>query len=173
MENAGYQASAVAVNEFAPPVWMAYPGKSGAIGQLPRENIRRSWRTCCSLLPPWAMTLSPRVEALMALPQNAGFTPDQTSGLALPKPCSRRLTGPANPDRAITVDRALITLAEQSRGASGPVRPRSGCHSLRSAKADDKSGSRKTPLSEVFEDQMALRRISLLLFQADLAAPKA
>jgi cobalamin biosynthesis protein CobW len=64
----------------------------------------------------------------------------------------------------------VIALADAEAVADGPFRARSRPPSMRSVLADD-SIDHETPLSEVFEDQIACADI-VLLTKPDLAGPE-
>jgi cobalamin biosynthesis protein CobW len=96
------------------------------------------------------------------------ITPDhiliETSGLALPKPLLKAFDWPEIKSR-ITVD-GVIALADAEAVAAGRFAPDPAA--VDAQRAADASLDHETPLSEVFEDQIACADI-VLLTKADLA----
>ena len=100
----------------------------------------------------------------MALPTRPDHIIIETSGLALPKPLLRAFDWPAIRSR-ITVD-GVVTLADAEAVAAGRFAPDPAA--VQAQRAADPSIDHETPLSEVFEDQIACADI-VLLSKADLA----
>jgi cobalamin biosynthesis protein CobW len=150
MENAGSKRLAVLVNEFGTA------GVDGDILELANGCI------CCTV----ADDFIPTIEALMALPETPDHILIETSGLALPKPLLKAFDWPAIRSR-ITVD-GVITLADAEAVVSGQFAP--DLEAVAAQRDADDSLDHETPLSEVFEDQIACADI-VLLSKADLAGP--
>lgn len=100
----------------------------------------------------------------MAMPQRPDHILIETSGLALPKPLLKAFDWPAIRSR-ITVD-GVIALADAEAVAAGRFAP--DVAAVDAQRAADESIDHETPLSEVFEDQIACADI-ILLSKADLA----
>jgi cobalamin biosynthesis protein CobW len=106
----------------------------------------------------------PTIEALMSLSAQPEHILIETSGLALPKPLLKAFDWPDIRSR-ITVD-GVIALADAEAVASGQFAPNlAGVEAQREA---DNALDHETPLSEVFEDQVACADL-ILLTKADLA----
>jgi len=165
MENAGSKRLAVLVNEFGTAGVDGDILKSCAIDNCPAENIVElaNGCICCTV----ADDFIPTIEALMALPQTPDHILIETSGLALPKPLLKAFDWPAIRSR-ITVD-GVITLADAEAVASGQFAP--DLDAIAAQREADDSLDHETPLSEVFEDQIACADI-VLLSKADLAGPE-
>lgn len=165
MENAGSKSLAVLVNEFGTAGVDGDILKSCAIDNCPAENIVElaNGCICCTV----ADDFIPTIEALMALPQTPDHILIETSGLALPKPLLKAFDWPAIRSR-ITVD-GVITLADAEAVASGQFAP--DLEAIAAQRDADDSLDHETPLSEVFEDQIACADI-VLLSKADLAGPE-
>ena len=165
MENAGSKRLAVLVNEFGTAGVDGDILKSCAIENCPAENIVElaNGCICCTV----ADDFIPTIEALMALPQTPDHILIETSGLALPKPLLKAFDWPAIRSR-ITVD-GVITLADAEAVASGQFAP--DLEAIAAQRDADDSLDHETPLSEVFEDQIACADI-VLLSKADLAGPE-
>ena len=165
MENAGSKRLAVLVNEFGTAGVDGDILKSCAIDNCPAENIVElaNGCICCTV----ADDFIPTIEALMALPQTPDHILIETSGLALPKPLLKAFDWPAIRSR-ITVD-GVITLADAEAVASGQFAP--DLEAIAAQRDADDSLDHETPLSEVFEDQIACADI-VLLSKADLAGPE-
>ncbi|MGB6637692.1 MAG: cobalamin biosynthesis protein CobW, partial [Bradyrhizobium sp.] len=88
----------------------------------------------------------------------------ETSGLALPKPLLKAFDWPEIRSR-ITVD-GVIALADAEAVAAGRFAPNPAA--IEAQRAADENIDHETPLSEVFEDQIACADI-VLLTKADLA----
>ena len=153
---------AVLVNEFGT---MGVDGdilKSCADENCPAENIVElaNGCICCTV----ADDFIPTLERLMAMPVKPDHILIETSGLALPKPLLKAFDWPAIRSR-ITVD-GVIALADAEAVAAGRFAPDEAAVDAQ-RRADD-SLDHETPLSEVFEDQIACADI-VLLSKADLA----
>jgi cobalamin biosynthesis protein CobW len=146
---------AILVNEFGTVGVDGDILKSCADDNCPVENIVElaNGCICCTV----ADDFIPTIEALMALPTRPDHIVIETSGLALPKPLLKAFDWPAIRSR-ITVD-GVITLADAEAVAAGRFAP--------NPEAMGQS-DHETPLSEVFEDQIACADI-VLLSKADLA----
>ncbi|MBW0158035.1 cobalamin biosynthesis protein CobW [Sedimentimonas flavescens] len=153
---------AVLVNEF---------GTVGVDGEIlrqcadencPDENIVElaNGCICCTV----ADDFIPTIEALMARPTRPDHILIETSGLALPKPLLKAFDWPAIRSR-ITVD-GVIALADAEAVAAGRFAP--DVEAVNAQREADDSIDHETPLSEVFEDQIACADI-VLLSKADLA----
>ncbi len=153
---------AVLVNEFGT---MGVDGdilKSCADENCPEENIMElsNGCICCTV----ADDFIPTLERLMAMPQKPDHILIETSGLALPKPLLKAFDWPAIRSR-ITVD-GVIALADAEAVAAGRFAPDEAA--VQAQRAADDALDHETPLSEVFEDQIACADI-VLLSKADLA----
>lgn len=162
MANPGGRRLAVLVNEF---------GSQGVDGEIlkgcadeacPAENIVElaNGCICCTV----ADEFIPTMEALMALPQRPDHILIETSGLALPKPLLKAFDWPAIRSR-ITVD-GVIALADAEAVAAGRFAP--DIAAVKAQQAADPGLDHETPLSEVFEDQIACADL-VLLTKGDLA----
>ena len=153
---------AVLVNEFGT---MGVDGdilKSCADENCPAENILElsNGCICCTV----ADDFIPTLERLMAMPVKPDHILIETSGLALPKPLLKAFDWPAIRSR-ITVD-GVIALADAEAVAAGRFAPDEAA--VQAQRQADESLDHETPLSEVFEDQIACADI-VLLSKADLA----
>ena len=153
---------AILVNEFGT---LGVDGdilKSCADEACPVENIVElaNGCICCTV----AEDFIPTIEALMALPTRPDHIIIETSGLALPKPLLKAFDWPAIRSR-ITVD-GVVTLADAEAVAAGRFAP--DPDAVQAQRLADDSIDHETPLSEVFEDQIACADI-VLLSKADLA----
>ena len=162
MENAGSKRLAVLVNEFGTAGVDGDILKSCAIDNCPAENIVElaNGCICCTV----ADDFIPTIEALMALPTRPDHILIETSGLALPKPLLKAFDWPAIRSK-ITVD-GVIALADAEAVAAGRFAP--DIAAVDAQRAADDSLDHETPLSEVFEDQIACADV-VLLTKADLA----
>lgn len=153
---------AVLVNEF---------GSVGVDGEIlrqcadencPDENIVElaNGCICCTV----ADEFIPTIEALLSRPVRPDHILIETSGLALPKPLLKAFDWPAIRSR-ITVD-GVIALADAEAVAAGRFAPDPAA--VQAQREADESIDHETPLSEVFEDQIACADI-VLLSKADLA----
>ncbi len=149
---------AVLVNEF---------GDVGVDGDLirgcadencPEANIVELTNgcICCTV----ADEFIPAIEALLALDPKPDHIVIETSGLALPKPLLKAFDWPDLRSR-ITID-GVITVADAEAVAAGRFAPNPA------QLGADQDADHETPLSEVFEDQIACADL-ILLSKADLA----
>ncbi len=161
MRNPQGRRLAVLVNEFGTVGVDGDILKSCADENCPEENIVElaNGCICCTV----ADDFIPTIEALMALPQRPDHILIETSGLALPKPLLKAFDWPAIRSR-ITVD-GVIALADAEAVAAGRFAP--DVAAVEAQRAADGSVDHETPLSEVFEDQIACADI-VLLTKADL-----
>jgi cobalamin biosynthesis protein CobW len=153
---------AILVNEFGT---LGVDGdilKSCADANCPVENIVElaNGCICCTV----ADDFIPTIEALMALPVRPDHILIETSGLALPKPLLKAFDWPAIRSK-ITVD-GVIALADAEAVAAGRFAP--DLAAVEAQRLADPSLDHETPLSEVFEDQIACADI-ILMSKADLA----
>ena len=153
---------AVLVNEFGTVGVDGDILKSCADQNCPVENIVElaNGCICCTV----ADDFIPTIEALMALPQKPDHILIETSGLALPKPLLKAFDWPAIRSK-ITVD-GVVALADAEAVAAGRFAP--DVEAVQAQREADDSIDHETPLSEVFEDQIACADI-VLLTKADLA----
>lgn len=153
---------AILVNEFGTVGVDGNILKDCADASCPAENIVElaNGCICCTV----ADEFIPTVEALLALPSRPDHIIIETSGLALPKPLLKAFDWPAIRSR-ITVD-GVVTLADAEAVAAGRFAPDPAA--VDAQRAADPSLDHETPLSEVFEDQIACADI-ILLSKADLA----
>ncbi len=162
MQNPQGKRLAILVNEFGT---LGVDGdilKSCADENCPVENIVElaNGCICCTV----AEDFIPTIEALMAMPVRPDHIIIETSGLALPKPLLKAFEWPAIRSR-ITVD-GVITLADAEAVAAGRFAP--DLAAVEAQRLADPSIDHETPLSEVFEDQIACADM-VLLSKADLA----
>jgi len=165
IRNAGGRRLAVVVNEFGT---LGIDGdilKGCAIPDCPAENVVElaNGCICCTV----ADDFIPTVETLLALDPRPDHILIETSGLALPKPLLKAFDWPAIRSR-ITVD-GVIALADAEAVAAGRFAP--DLAALDDQRAADPSVDHETPLSEVFEDQLACADL-VLLTKVDLAGPE-
>lgn len=165
IRNAGGRRLAVVVNEFGT---LGVDGdilKSCAIPDCPEENIVElaNGCICCTV----ADDFIPTVEKLLALDPRPDHILIETSGLALPKPLLKAFDWPAIRSR-ITVD-GVLALADAEAVAAGRFAP--DVAALDAQRAADPEIDHETPLSEVFEDQLACADM-VLLTKVDLAGPE-
>ncbi len=153
---------AILVNEFGTVGVDGDILKSCADANCPVENIVElaNGCICCTV----ADDFIPTIEALMALPERPDHILIETSGLALPKPLLKAFDWPAIRSR-ITVD-GVVALADAEAVAAGRFAPDEAA--VQAQRAADDSIDHETPLSEVFEDQIACADL-VLLTKADLA----
>ncbi|WP_242145980.1 cobalamin biosynthesis protein CobW [Sphingomonas sp. BAUL-RG-20F-R05-02] len=164
IRNAGGKRLAVIVNEFGT---LGVDGdilKGCAIPDCPAENVIElaNGCICCTV----ADDFIPTVETLLALDPRPDHILIETSGLALPKPLLKAFDWPAIRSR-ITVD-GVIALADAEAVAAGRFAP--DLAAVDAQRAADPSVDHETPLSEVFEDQLACADM-VLLTKVDLAGP--
>jgi len=156
---------AVIVNEFGSVGVDGDILRDCAVPDCPAENIVElaNGCICCTV----ADDFIPTVEALLALSPRPDHILIETSGLALPKPLLKAFDWPAIRSR-ITVD-GVIALADAEAVAAGRFAPDPAA--VDAQRAADESIDHETPLSEVFEDQIACADI-VLLTKPDLAGPE-
>ena len=162
IRSSGGRRLAVVVNEFGT---LGVDGEilaSCAIPDCPAENIVElaNGCICCTV----ADDFIPTVEALLKLEPRPDHILIETSGLALPKPLLKAFDWPEIRTR-ITVD-GVIALADAEAVAAGRFAP--DLAAVDAQRAADPSIDHETPLSEVFEDQLACADL-VLLTKADLA----
>ncbi|MDD7970782.1 cobalamin biosynthesis protein CobW [Roseinatronobacter alkalisoli] len=164
IRNAGGRRLAVVVNEFGTVGVDGDILKSCAIPDCPAENIVElsNGCICCTV----ADDFIPTVEALLKLDPKPDHILIETSGLALPKPLLKAFDWPAIRSR-ITVD-GVIALADAEAVAAGRFAP--DVAAVDAQREADDSIDHETPLSEVFEDQIACADL-VLLTKPDLAGP--
>ena len=162
MQNPQGKRLAILVNEFGSVGVDGDILKSCADENCPAENIVElaNGCICCTV----AEDFIPTVEALLAMPIRPDHILIETSGLALPKPLLKAFDWPAIRSR-ITVD-GVIALADAEAVAAGRFAPDPAA--VQAQREADDSIDHETPLSEVFEDQIACADI-VLLTKADLA----
>jgi cobalamin biosynthesis protein CobW len=160
--NANGKKLAVIVNEFGSEGVDGEILKSCADADCPAENIVElaNGCICCTV----ADDFIPAMEQLLARPVKPDHILIETSGLALPKPLLKAFDWPQIRSR-ITVD-GVIALADAEAVAAGRFAP--DPNAVAAQRAADESFDHETPLSEVFEDQIACADI-VLLTKADLA----
>lgn len=153
---------AVVVNEFGDVGVDGEILKSCALPDCPEENIVElaNGCICCTV----ADDFIPTIEGLMALSPRPDHILIETSGLALPKPLLKAFDWPAIRSR-ITVD-GVIAVADAEAVAAGRFAP--DVERVDAQRQADDSVDHETPLSEVFEDQIACADI-VLLTKPDLA----
>ena len=162
IRNAEGRRLAVVVNEFGT---LGVDGdilKSCSIPDCPAENIVElaNGCICCTV----ADDFIPTIEALLNLDPRPDHILIETSGLALPKPLLKAFDWPDIRSR-VTVD-GVLALADAEAVAAGRFAP--DVMALEAQRAADPNIDHETPLSEVFEDQLACADI-VLLTKADLA----
>lgn len=153
---------AILVNEFGTVGVDGDILKSCADEACPEQNIIElaNGCICCTV----ADDFVPTIERLMALPNKPDHILIETSGLALPKPLLKAFDWPPIRSR-ITVD-GVIALADAEAVAAGRFAPDEDA--VQRQREADGSIDHETPLSEVFEDQLACADL-VLLTKADLA----
>jgi cobalamin biosynthesis protein CobW len=153
---------AVIVNEFGDVGVDGEILRSCALPDCPEENIVElaNGCICCTV----ADDFIPTIEALMALVPRPDHILIETSGLALPKPLLKAFDWPDIRSR-ITVD-GVIAVADAEAVAAGRFAP--DMARLQAQREADDSIDHETPLSEVFEDQIACADL-VLLTKSDLA----
>lgn len=166
MQNPGGKRLAVVVNEFGDVGVDGEILKSCAIPNCPAENIMElaNGCICCTV----ADDFIPTIEALMALDPRPDHIVIETSGLALPKPLLKAFDWPDIRSK-ITVD-GVIALADAEAVAAG--RFATNVAAVDAQRLVDDSLDHETPLSELFDDQIACADI-ILLTKPDLAGPEA
>jgi cobalamin biosynthesis protein CobW len=160
--NANGRKLAVIVNEFGSEGVDGEILKSCADTDCPAENIVElaNGCICCTV----ADDFIPAMEALLSRPVRPDHILIETSGLALPKPLLKAFDWPQIRSR-ITVD-GVIALADAEAVVAGRFAP--DPDAVAAQRAADENIDHETPLSEVFEDQVACADI-VLLTKADLA----
>jgi len=160
--NANGKKLAVLVNEFGSEGVDGEILKSSADANCPEENIVElaNGCICCTV----ADDFIPAMEQLLARRVKPDHILIETSGLALPKPLLKAFDWPEIRSR-ITVD-GVIALADAEAVAAGRFAP--DPDAVEAQRAADENLDHETPLSEVFEDQIACADI-VLLTKADLA----
>ncbi len=153
---------AVIVNEFGDVGVDGEILRSCALPDCPVENIVElaNGCICCTV----ADDFIPTINALMALNPRPDHILIETSGLALPKPLLKAFDWPDIRSR-ITVD-GVIAVADAEAVAAGRFAP--DLARIAAQRAADESVDHETPLSEVFEDQIACADL-VLLTKSDLA----
>ncbi len=162
MRNPSGRRLAVVVNEFGEVGVDGEILRGCALPDCPEENIVElaNGCICCTV----ADDFIPTIEALMTLDPRPDHILIETSGLALPKPLLKAFDWPAIRSQ-ITVD-GVIALADAEAVAAGRFAP--DVAAVDRQRAADDSLDHETPLSEVFEDQIACADI-VLLTKPDLA----
>ncbi|MHC2335609.1 cobalamin biosynthesis protein CobW [Bradyrhizobium sp. USDA 4454] len=162
IRNANGKKLAVLVNEFGSEGVDGDILKACADANCPTENIVElaNGCICCTV----ADDFIPAMEQLLARPVRPDHIVIETSGLALPKPLLKAFDWPEIRSR-ITVD-GVIALADAEAVAAGRFAP--DVAAVDAQRAADDNLDHETPLSEVFEDQIACADI-VLLTKADLA----
>ncbi|MCA8926748.1 MAG: cobalamin biosynthesis protein CobW [Alphaproteobacteria bacterium] len=162
IRNAGGRRLAVVVNEFGSVGVDGDILKACAIPDCPAENIVElaNGCICCTV----ADDFIPTVEALLNLKPRPDHILIETSGLALPKPLLKAFDWPEIRSRII-VD-GVIALADAEAVATG--RFASDVAAVEAQREADGSIDHETPLSEVFQDQIACADL-VLLTKPDLA----
>ena len=149
---------AVLVNEFGDVGVDGDLIRACADANCPEANIVELTNgcICCTV----ADEFIPSIERLLALDPKPDHIVIETSGLALPKPLLKAFDWPDLRSR-ITID-GVIAVADAEAVAAGRFAP-DPAHP-----GDEGQVDHETPLSEVFEDQIACADI-VLLSKADLA----
>lgn len=149
---------AVLVNEFGDVGVDGDLIRACADANCPETNIIELTNgcICCTV----ADAFIPSIEALLALDPKPDHIIIETSGLALPKPLLKAFDWPDLRSR-ITID-GVVALADAEAVAAGLFAP-DPAHPGDASEVDH-----ETPLSEVFEDQIACADL-VLLSKADLA----
>jgi cobalamin biosynthesis protein CobW len=164
MQNAGGRRIAIIVNEFGDVGVDGEILKGCAIPDCPADNIVElaNGCICCTV----ADDFIPTMEELLKLDPRPDHILIETSGLALPKPLLKAFDWPEIRSR-VTVD-GVVALADAEAVADGRFAPDVALVDAQ-READD-SLDHETPLSEVFEDQIACADL-VLLTKVDLAGP--
>ena len=165
ISNANGKKLAVLVNEFGSEGVDGEILKSCAVANCPAENVVElaNGCICCTV----ADDFIPAMEQLLSRQVKPDHILIETSGLALPKPLLKAFDWPEIRSR-ITVD-GVIALADAEAVAAGRFAPDPAA--AEAQRAADENLDHETPLSEVFEDQIACADI-VLLTKADLAGEK-
>lgn len=151
---------AVLVNEFGDVGVDGDLIRACADANCPESNIVELTNgcICCTV----ADEFIPTIEKLMALEPRPDHILVETSGLALPKPLLKAFDWPELRSR-ITID-GVVTVADAEAVAAGRFAP----DEANPGQTDEAGAEHETPLSEVFEDQIACADL-VLLSKADLA----
>ena len=162
LENPQGKRLAVIVNEFGDVGVDGEILKDCASEDCPAENILElaNGCICCTV----ADDFIPTIETLMALEPRPDHIIIETSGLALPKPLLKAFEWPAIRSRT-TVD-GVIAIADAEAVSAGRFAP--DVAKVETQRAADESLDHETPLSELFEDQIACADL-VLLTKIDLA----
>jgi cobalamin biosynthesis protein CobW len=165
MQHAGGRRLAVIVNEFGDVGVDGAILKSCSVPDCPEENILElaNGCICCTV----ADEFIPTLETLLALEPRPDHILIETSGLALPKPLLKAFDWPDIRSR-VTVD-GVIAVADAEAVAAGRFAP--NVAAVDAQRLADEGIDHETPLSEVFEDQIACADI-VLLTKPDLAGPE-
>ena len=165
ISNANGKKLAVLVNEFGSEGVDGEILKSCAVANCPAENVVElaNGCICCTV----ADDFIPAMEQLLSRQVKPDHILIETSGLALPKPLLKAFDWPEIRSR-ITVD-GVIALADAEAVAAGRFAPDPAA--VEAQRAADENLDHETPLSEVFEDQIACADI-VLLTKVDLAGEK-
>jgi cobalamin biosynthesis protein CobW len=147
---------AIVVNEFGDLGVDGAILKGCAIPECPEEDIVELTNgcLCCTV----ADEFVPTIEALLARSPRPDHIVIETSGLALPKPLLKAFDWPSLRAR-ITVD-GVIAVADAEAVAAGRFAPDPAA--VDAQRAADDSLDHETPLSELFEDQIACADIVLI-----------
>ena len=158
LQNPGGRRLAVLVNEFGDVGVDGDLIRACADANCPEANIVELTNgcICCTV----ADEFIPSIERLMALDPRPDHIVIETSGLALPKPLLKAFDWPDLRSR-ITID-GVVAVADAEAVAAGLFAP-DPTHP-----GDAEGVDHETPLSEVFEDQIACADL-VLLSKADLA----
>ena len=154
---------AVLVNEFGDVGVDGDLIRACADANCPEANIVELTNgcICCTV----ADEFIPSIERLLALDPRPDHIVIETSGLALPKPLLKAFDWPDLRSR-ITID-GVVAVADAEAVAAGRFAPDPARPGNTDA-GDGADADHETPLSEVFEDQIACADI-VLLSKADLA----
>jgi cobalamin biosynthesis protein CobW len=164
MRHPGGRRLAVIVNEFGDVGVDGEILRGCAVPDCPAENIVElaNGCICCTV----ADEFIPTMEALIARDPRPDHILIETSGLALPKPLLKAFDWPAIRSR-VTVD-GVLAVADAEAVAAGRFAPNPAA--VAAQRLADPSLDHETPLSEVFEDQIACADL-VLLTKPDLAGP--
>ncbi|TNC52392.1 cobalamin biosynthesis protein CobW [Rubellimicrobium rubrum] len=145
LDNANGRRIALVINEF---------GETGVDGDLlkgccgPEDIIELSnGCICCTV----ADDFLPTMEKLLARPEPFDHIVIETSGLALPQPLVRAFAWPGISTR-VTVD-GVVTVVDGKAVAEGRFAENEDA--IEAQRQSDESLDHETPLSELFEDQIA------------------
>ncbi|MDD2868396.1 cobalamin biosynthesis protein CobW [Neomegalonema sp.] len=157
LRNPQWRRLAVLVNEFGDVGVDGDLIRACADADCPESNIVELTNgcICCTV----ADEFIPTIERLMALEPRPDHILIETSGLALPKPLLKAFDWPGLRSR-ITID-GVVAVADAEAVAAGRFAPDE-------ENPGEAGADHETPLSEVFEDQIACADL-VLLSKADLA----